>query len=57
MAARDLPAGHVLTREDVIIKSPNDGLPPYELENIIGNVTLRALREDENILLEDLTEA
>jgi len=56
VAARDLPAGHVLAREDVAIKSPNDGLPPYELENVIGKMTLRALEEDENILFEDLTD-
>ena len=54
VAARDLPAGHLLTREDIAIKSPNDGLPPYELENVIGQVTLRALNEDENISFEDL---
>jgi len=55
VAARDLPAGHILTREDVAIKSPNDGLPPYELDNVIGKKTLRALKEDENIRFEDLT--
>ena len=54
VAARDLPAGHVLTREDIVIKSPNDGLPPYELENVIGKVLLRALQEDDNISFEDL---
>jgi sialic acid synthase len=57
VAARDLPAGHALTREDVAIKSPNDGLPPYELENVIGKRTLRALKEDENISFEKLTDA
>jgi len=56
VAACNLPAGHVLAREDVAIKSPNDGLPPYELENVIGKMTLRALKEDENILFEDLTD-
>ncbi|MBT9160739.1 MAG: N,N'-diacetyllegionaminic acid synthase [Dehalococcoidia bacterium] len=54
VAARDLPVGRMLTREDIAIKSPNDGLPPYELENVIGKVTLRALKEDENISFEDL---
>ena len=54
VAARDLPMGHVLTPDDIAIKSPNDGLAPYELENIIGMLTLRALREDASILLEDL---
>ena len=54
VAARDLPSDHVLTHEDMTIKSPNDGLPPYELENVIGKVTLRALKEDENISFKDL---
>jgi N-acetylneuraminate synthase/sialic acid synthase len=54
VAALDLPAGHVLTYKDMAIKSPNDGLPPYELERVIGKVTLRALREDENISFDDL---
>jgi len=54
VAARDLQAGHVLSRKDIAIKSPNDGLPPYELERMIGKVLRRALKEDENILFEDL---
>ena len=54
VAARDLPAGHILTYEDVAIKSPNDGLPPYELDNVIGMRTRRPLKEDENIMFEDL---
>jgi hypothetical protein len=51
VAARELPAGDVLAGEDVAIKSPNDGLPPYELENVIGKVLLRALQEDDNFIL------
>ena len=54
VAARDLPSGHVLTRGDVGIKSPGDGLPPYELENVLGKVTTVALREDVNLRFEDL---
>jgi N-acetylneuraminate synthase/sialic acid synthase len=54
VAARELPAGHVLTREDIAIKSPSDGLPPYELENVVGKVVRRALHEDENISFADL---
>src|SRR5207237_9663046 len=30
VAARDLPAGHLLTEEDFAYKSPGDGLAPYE---------------------------
>lgn len=55
VAARNLPAGHVLTREDIAIKSPNDGLPPYELDNLLGKTTQRPLEEDENFSFEDLT--
>lgn len=54
VAARDLPAGHRLTEADIAIKSPGDGLPPYEFDNLLGKVTLRALAEEENIAFEDL---
>jgi N-acetylneuraminate synthase/sialic acid synthase len=56
VTARNLPKGHILKREDIAIKSPNDGLPPYELDNVIGRKTMHALNEDENITLECLTE-
>jgi N-acetylneuraminate synthase/sialic acid synthase len=55
VAARDLPAGHVLSREDVAVKSPNDGLPPYELDNVLGKKIKRSLAEDENITFEELS--
>ncbi|NOX63187.1 MAG: N-acetylneuraminate synthase [Chloroflexi bacterium] len=54
VAARDLPAGHVLTYDDVAIKSPNLGLPPYELDRIIGRKLARPLGLDEGIHWEDL---
>lgn len=54
VAARDLPAGHVLAFDDVAFKSPGDGLQPYELEKVLGKAIRRALKEDENILLEDV---
>ena len=54
VAARVLPAGHVLTAADVAIKSPNDGLPPYELPAILGRSLRRDLSEDDSILFEDL---
>ncbi len=49
VAARDLPRGHVLRREDLAVKSPGDGLPPYMIDEIIGRTLLRALRADEPI--------
>ncbi len=55
VAARGLPAGHVLTMDDVAIKSPADeGLPPYYLDEIVGKVIKRGLQEDEALTLEDL---
>jgi sialic acid synthase len=36
VAARDLPAGHVLTEDDILAKSPGDGLPPCELDRLVG---------------------
>jgi N-acetylneuraminate synthase/sialic acid synthase len=54
VAAVDLPANHVLRREDIAIKSPSDGTPPFELDQVIGKVTRRPLKEDENIAIEDL---
>jgi sialic acid synthase len=56
VAARDLPEGHRLTRHDVAIKSPSDGLPPWELDNVIGKVITRALAEDDNIVFEYLSD-
>lgn len=54
VASRDIPAGHVLTREDVDIKSPSDGLPPYELDNVLGRTTRVPLALDASILFEHL---
>lgn len=54
VAAANLPANHVIRREDIAIKSPSDGLPPYELDRVIGKITRRPLKEDENIAIEDL---
>jgi len=56
VVSSDLPIGHTLTYDDIAIKSPNDGLPPYEISNVIGKNTLRALKEDENVTFEDLVD-
>ena len=56
VAARDLPAGHLLTEGDIAIKSPNDGLPAYEFDNIVGMQLTVPLKADDNILYEKLAE-
>ena len=54
VAVRNLPAGHKIEVEDLAFKSPNDGLPPSELDRVLGMKTRRSLEEDENISFEDL---
>jgi N-acetylneuraminate synthase/sialic acid synthase len=47
VVARDLPSGHVITAADVTMKSPGGGIPPYELDKVIGLATLKPLHEDD----------
>ena len=54
VAARDLPAGYTIQREDIAIKSPGDGLPPYEIDKIIGRVTSQAMKQDDAITFKAL---
>jgi sialic acid synthase len=56
VAARDLPVGHVLTENDIAIKSPNDGLPPYHYDSVLGKVLTKALAEEENLSYEFLAD-
>ena len=56
VAARDLPAGYRLRAEDIALKSPGDGLPPYELERVVGSVLREAVPEDAALHLEMLEE-
>jgi len=55
VVARDLPMGQVLGPDDIVMKSPGGGIPPYELEKVIGRVTLRALHEDDFLSFEVLS--
>jgi N-acetylneuraminate synthase/sialic acid synthase len=55
VAARDIPLGQKLTANDIAIKSPMDnGLPPYEFDNVIGFKTKQELAEDDPITWEIL---
>src|SRR6185312_17140088 len=47
VAARMLPAGHTLTGDDLALKSPAaGGLPPYELDAVIGRTLRHPVAED-----------
>ena len=57
VAARNLPAGHLLREEDLAIKSPGDGLAPTELDRVIGSRLTVALEPDAALSLEVLDAA
>jgi len=48
VANRDLPQGHVLTSDDIVMKSPGGGIPPYEWENLVGKTLVQPMQEDEH---------
>lgn len=57
VAAEDLRAGHVLTQDDVVPKSPGDGLQPYHLPEVLGRRLRVPLMRDDDICLADLQSA
>lgn len=54
VAARDLPRGHRLAAADIAMKSPGDGLPPYQLPQLLGKALKRDLKEDDALSLDSL---
>jgi N-acetylneuraminate synthase/sialic acid synthase len=55
VVARDLPSGHILGPNDIVMKSPGGGIPPYDLNKVLGRVTLRPLMEDDFLTFEVLS--
>jgi sialic acid synthase len=55
VVARNLPSGHVLRPEDIVMKSPAGGIPPYELDKVVGRATLKPLYEDDFLTFEVLS--
>ena len=55
VAARDLELGHVLTAADLLIKSPADGgLPPYELDRLLGRRLRRPVAFEDFVTFDDV---
>jgi N-acetylneuraminate synthase/sialic acid synthase len=52
VAKQDLPAGHVLTAEDITFKVPNDGVPPYFFEDFLGKTINAAVKKDGDLTFE-----
>jgi len=53
VAATDLPVGHILSRTDLAVRSPADGLSPCLLDQVVGTSLLRPLKRDEALTLQD----
>ena len=49
VAARPIRAGDVIGSEDLALKSPGGGLPPYRLAEVVGTRATRTYFEDEAI--------
>jgi sialic acid synthase len=55
VAARELEQGHLLTAADLSIKSPADGgLPPYELDRLVGRRLRRAIAFEDFVTFDDV---
>ena len=54
VAAQHLPAGHVLSMEDLDAKRPGDGIPPNEVARVIGKKVKRDMEADEMLFPDDL---
>lgn len=50
----DMPVGHVLKHEDIVIKRPGTGLAPSQLSNVIGKSLNEAVKFDQIIELSHL---
>jgi N-acetylneuraminate synthase len=54
VAGRDLPAGAVLTRDDLLVKKPGTGLPPERLNEVIGRRLRRSVTADQLLAIDDI---
>lgn len=54
VAARDLAAGHRLTAGDLVAKRPGDGVPPNQIDSLVGRVLVKPIRADAPILPDDV---
>ena len=56
VAARDLPAAHIITEDDLAYQRPGTGLMPYETDQVVGRKTTVAIAARERIGLHHLQE-
>ena len=51
VAARDIAEAMVITRDDIAIKCPGDGIHPYDIGRVIGRVAARAIEAEKDITM------
>ena len=54
VAAKDLRKGQILTLKDIAIKSPNDGVAPYEIDKFIGKRINKDIKSEQNLNFKDI---
>ena len=54
VAARDLPAGHVVGSVDLVAKRPGDGIRPDRISELLGKVLVRPVTADDPLQLSDV---
>ncbi len=54
VAARDLPAGHVIAEADVAFRRPATGLPPAQVGRLVGGALREAIRRGEPFQVEQV---
>ena len=52
--SRGLPPGHVLDASDLICLRPGDGLPPGQIERLVGNCLLREVKPGAMVMIDDI---
>lgn len=52
IAARDIPAGTVITREDLIVKRPGYGIAPKDIEHVLGRIARIDIEADDIVTWE-----
>lgn len=56
VAARDLPAGTVISESDIAVKSPGQGLSPLKMPALLGRKLTRTMAADDYFFQSDLDE-
>lgn len=54
IAVNDLPAGHVITADDLGAKRPGTGLQPEMMDSLVGRTLSKAVEKDTLLSMEDL---